>query len=166
MYAADVIDQSQNPRRPTPGLTWAGILAEEPFEGQHWEGAFGYPPGSIVDQNEPEENPAFISPPSSASVSEEDTRSETSSAFDFSNTTQSSGRVLTPPPSYLRSNDYSSNEERITASLILREELETLHRRQYWKQDSRVVSKISTEFRLGNPSSLGKLTPLGSIVAF
>lgn len=28
-------------------MTWAAILAEEPFEGEHWEGVYGLPPGYV-----------------------------------------------------------------------------------------------------------------------
>ncbi len=42
-YAAKLVETIRNPPLPDPGLTWKDILAEEPFEGQHWEGAYGLP---------------------------------------------------------------------------------------------------------------------------
>ncbi|KAK0453053.1 hypothetical protein EV421DRAFT_1761696 [Armillaria borealis] len=35
-------------------LTWKKILEEEPFEGEHWEGVYGLPPGSVKNWREPD----------------------------------------------------------------------------------------------------------------
>ncbi|KAF9462032.1 Spc98 family-domain-containing protein [Collybia nuda] len=39
-------NQENPPAVPVP-LTWASIVAEEPFEGDHWEGLYGLPPGFV-----------------------------------------------------------------------------------------------------------------------
>ena len=41
------MDRLRNPGKVKAGLTWADILAEEPFEGQHWEGVYGLPPSAV-----------------------------------------------------------------------------------------------------------------------
>ncbi|KAK2465974.1 hypothetical protein APHAL10511_001615 [Amanita phalloides] len=46
-YAEELVDALKNPPPPPKPLTWADILAEEPFEGEHWEGVYGLPPGSV-----------------------------------------------------------------------------------------------------------------------
>ncbi|GJJ07361.1 hypothetical protein Clacol_001563 [Clathrus columnatus] len=42
------ISQRTDPEQSKVESTWLKILNEEPFEGQHWEGAYGLPSGSIV----------------------------------------------------------------------------------------------------------------------
>ncbi|KAH0588057.1 hypothetical protein H2248_006785 [Termitomyces sp. 'cryptogamus'] len=41
---------------PPAVLTWDSIVAEEPFEGEHWEGVYGVPPGWVRrDETQPKE---------------------------------------------------------------------------------------------------------------
>ncbi|PIL37409.1 hypothetical protein GSI_01103 [Ganoderma sinense ZZ0214-1] len=47
--AEAIIDKIDNLQPEKAKLTWKDILAEEPLEGQHWEGAYGLPPGSTVE---------------------------------------------------------------------------------------------------------------------
>lgn len=153
-YAEEVIHKSQNPQRSAPGLTWAEILKEEPFEGQHWEGVYGLPPGSIANGDGTYDS-AYMSSSSSISISDEDSQSEASSVFGLSDTTHSSERVPISPLLYPRNNDFSSNEERISESLSLRNDLEVLQKKQYWRRDWRIDLEVNSELQLGNPSTLG-----------
>ena len=153
-YAEAVIHESQNPRRSAPGLTWAEILKEEPFEGQHWEGVYGLPPGGVANWDDTHDS-AYMSPSSSINIFDEDSQSEASSVFGLSSTTHSSEDVPTPLPLHLRSSDFSSNEEHISKSLSLRNDLESLQKKQYWRRDWQIDSEVNSELQLGNPSTLG-----------
>ncbi|KAG6812942.1 hypothetical protein H0H92_015262 [Tricholoma furcatifolium] len=46
-HASSILYKRSNPSPPPPKLTWASIVAEEPFEGEHWEGVYGLPPGFV-----------------------------------------------------------------------------------------------------------------------
>ena len=47
LYASSYLYDRAHPPRPPEPLTWAAIVAEEPFEGEHWEGVYGLPPGFV-----------------------------------------------------------------------------------------------------------------------
>ncbi|KAF5388371.1 hypothetical protein D9615_000745 [Tricholomella constricta] len=54
-HASSILHASTHPPSPPPTLTWASIVAEEPFEGDHWEGVYGLPPGFVRrDDRQPE----------------------------------------------------------------------------------------------------------------
>ncbi|KAG5648724.1 hypothetical protein DXG03_000071 [Asterophora parasitica] len=46
-HASCILDARARAPTPPPTLTWASIVAEEPFEGEHWEGAYGLPVGFV-----------------------------------------------------------------------------------------------------------------------
>ncbi|KAG6856047.1 hypothetical protein H0H87_008151 [Tephrocybe sp. NHM501043] len=46
-HASSILYNRAHPSQPPPALTWASIVAEEPFEGEHWEGVYGLPPGFV-----------------------------------------------------------------------------------------------------------------------
>ena len=47
LYASSYLYDRAHPLLPPEPLTWAAIVAEEPFEGEHWEGVYGLPPGFV-----------------------------------------------------------------------------------------------------------------------
>ncbi len=47
--AENYLESSRAPRTDPVSISWKNILDEEPFEGQHWEGVYGLPPGSTVE---------------------------------------------------------------------------------------------------------------------
>ncbi|KAG6916475.1 hypothetical protein DXG01_006669 [Tephrocybe rancida] len=52
--ASAILYNRSHPPSPPPTLTWASIVAEEPFEGDHWEGVYGLPPGFVrKDETQP-----------------------------------------------------------------------------------------------------------------
>jgi hypothetical protein len=62
-FAKTYLDAIINPPLPVPTLTWADILAEGPFEGEHWEGEYGLPSASVVRKDleaGPIPPPAFL----------------------------------------------------------------------------------------------------------
>ncbi len=50
--SAYLISLTESPKE-SETLTWKKIL-EEPFEGEHWEGVYGLPPGSVKNWREPD----------------------------------------------------------------------------------------------------------------
>ncbi|GLB34196.1 putative spc97 / Spc98 family proteim [Lyophyllum shimeji] len=53
-HASSILRRRAHPPSPPPVLTWASIVAEEPFEGEHWEGVYGLPPGFVRrDESQP-----------------------------------------------------------------------------------------------------------------
>lgn len=51
-----MLTRKHDPELPSQPLTWQNILKEEPFQGQHWQGAYGLPMGSTVENWEEEES--------------------------------------------------------------------------------------------------------------
>ncbi|KAL5527461.1 hypothetical protein ACEPAG_6252 [Sanghuangporus baumii] len=151
-FAEEFLDRTQNPSG-SSGLTWADILKEEPFEGQHWQGAIGLPPGSVVGQEDLVES--FNSSPtlSSISDSELDERGGLFSFHDPEDVTDVSEQGLSPPSS-VETSDRVLAEERVVESFRLRLELEALQRRQYWKRTWKPDVDFDRAFDLGDPSTL------------
>ncbi|KAH9002214.1 Spc98 family-domain-containing protein [Lactarius hatsudake] len=48
-HAESYLVNSTTPHVASETFDWKNILDEEPFEGQHWEGVYGLPPGSTVE---------------------------------------------------------------------------------------------------------------------
>ncbi|EJD01366.1 uncharacterized protein FOMMEDRAFT_158502 [Fomitiporia mediterranea MF3/22] len=149
-FAARLVDGVQSPSAPAT-LTWADILKEEPFEGQHWQGAYGLPPGSIAEQWEEgsTDSSPLLSP---VNDSELDEREDLFSTLEYDNSTDASERVLTPP---LDGNTRPTTQDRLVESLRLRLELDALQKQQFWKKSWRTDAQLDREFDLGEPSTLG-----------
>ncbi|THH11716.1 hypothetical protein EW145_g475 [Phellinidium pouzarii] len=152
--ADDVVERTSNTLSTSSALTWADILKEEPFEGQHWQGAYGMPPGSMAEQWEGEgsSDSSTLSPVSDSSSM--DALSEVFSVFDTSASVDLSVRSITSPPPRMRTSQYSTQEERVAESLRLRNELETLQGQQYWRNSWHTDAEIERDFYLSEPSTL------------
>ena len=85
------MDRVRNPGKVKSGLTWADILAEEPFEGQHWEGAYGLPRGAVRTDGEPTDLDSDSSPSLSPLEDEDELEEfgESSSRWDTSSDIES-----------------------------------------------------------------------------
>lgn len=149
-YAERFVELTRNPPAPDPGLTWKDILAEEPFEGQHWEGVYGLPSGSVRSEflqpsGSDDESPP-LSPISDAdelgALSTDDATEESEASFD----------VQTPPP---YQNAHNSATGLFAQALLLREETESLQRRQYWRGDWRTDADVSRPFDISDAATLG-----------
>ncbi|KAG6861976.1 hypothetical protein C0995_009160 [Termitomyces sp. Mi166 len=46
-HASSILYNRAHPSSPPAALTWDSIVAEEPFEGEHWEGVYGVPSGWV-----------------------------------------------------------------------------------------------------------------------
>jgi gamma-tubulin complex component 5 len=128
----------------TVSISWKTILDEEPFEGQHWEGIYGLPPGSTVEgwetrslDSTPPYSPLPLGDLSDLSPSLSTTDSLPSiEAKSFLNQDADSARMAT------------------VSSFGHRQLVEDLQRRQYWRTEWQ-TDATSTSFTIKNASSLG-----------
>ncbi|KAF8433037.1 Spc98 family-domain-containing protein [Boletus edulis BED1] len=130
------------PLKPPVPVTWKEILDEEPFEGQHWEGVYGIPPGSTV---EGWETRSGGSTPSLSPWDEDDSLN--------SDGTQSSFEDLPPP--VIGSPEDSHSYHLIHHKQNHFELVERLKARQYWRDDWKIDVDVSRPFHIGDPSTLG-----------
>ncbi|KAG6900427.1 hypothetical protein C0993_010815 [Termitomyces sp. T159_Od127] len=53
-HASSILYKRAHPSRTPAAITWESIVAEEPFEGEHWEGVYGVPSGWVRrDETQP-----------------------------------------------------------------------------------------------------------------
>lgn len=150
-YAENLVHLHYNPPKPNAGLTWQDILAEEPFEGEHWQGAYGMPPGSIAGQGIEALSDSNSSPLSP--ISDLDDREDAGTSSDSS--AASTGLTeLDELPSHFITGHYTTGQVQ-QQSLRLREDLEDLHKCQYWKSGWQTDGDVNVGFDLGSPSTLG-----------
>ncbi|KAI0331306.1 hypothetical protein GY45DRAFT_1406103 [Cubamyces sp. BRFM 1775] len=147
--AESIIQKIENPEHGKPTLTWKDILSEEPFEGQHWEGVYGLPPGSTVEGWERR------SDGSSPSLSPWDSESDLD---DSQSSSELSTIPETPPPASVRLQNAGAESARGTADPLNayrhRQDVEELQARQYWRPDWRADVKLDKPFDIGDASSL------------
>lgn len=150
-YADRFVDLVHNPPPPAPELTWKKILEEEPLEGEHWRGAYGLPAGAVADEwadNESTDSSPLLTPDSDLADLDESLSSIQSDTLPSLHDSPGS-----PSPS---PHPEEGIQQRIVESLRLREELETLQHRQYWRSAWRTDANPNRPFSLNEPSTLGK----------
>ncbi|KAL4076383.1 Spc98 family-domain-containing protein [Scleroderma yunnanense] len=131
------------PSKTEPPITWKDILVEEPFEGQHWEGVYGLPPGSTVEGWETRStgSTSSLSPwDESDSLEGED---EVELQRSLHEPTQS---AEAPDPLWKNVHHHIHNDLAI---------VEELKAQQYWRDDWRIGIDVSRPFDIGDPSTLG-----------
>ncbi|PAV21033.1 hypothetical protein PNOK_0366000 [Pyrrhoderma noxium] len=153
IHAEDIIERSRNPSGSSSKLTWAEILKEEPFEGQHWQGAYGLPSGSIADQWE-QGSHGSDSSLSPLSDSDYDNREDMYSLSDHDESTDITEQPSAPSSPRLQIGRMPSQEEYFSQMLQMRTFLEKLQKQQYWRQGSSSTSNADRTFDLGDPSTL------------
>jgi gamma-tubulin complex component 5 len=128
-------------------LTWEQILREEPYEGQHWEGAFGLPHGSTVEGWEARSL-------SSSWVSDDDDLSVNGVLDDDDDGVAI--RSTTPlTPSEADRGDEPDDVDG-SRSQEARDIVDILASSQYWRATWRDNPSPVVGFDLGNPATLGK----------
>ncbi|KAH9482299.1 Gamma-tubulin complex component 5 [Psilocybe cubensis] len=146
----------KNPPPPPPTLTWKDILAEEPFEGEHWEGVYGLPAGAVrsmskqdrADREEWDSTPS-LSPLNSDDLALDDEDDSFSSADYERYTEPESSRPSSPEPVVPH-----DNAPRIPL-YEQRKQFEELRARQYWRDDWHTDADVNAPFSIGDPSTLG-----------
>ncbi|KAF9480708.1 hypothetical protein BDN70DRAFT_877276 [Pholiota conissans] len=143
--AKTYLEKIRSPNPPPQALTWAEILAEEPFEGEHWEGILGSAIGENSDKNEWDSSPS-LSPLGSDDLALDDD-DEGSSDYD---------RPLSPPSEPLSLDaGHKPSQTNPPYTYQHRTQFEELQGKQYWKGDWRIDASIESPFDIGNPSTLG-----------
>lgn len=129
-----------NPKRSVPGLTWEAILAEEPFEGEHWEGIYPRSTDDQFDARSGSSTPSLspwddsdldesVSSPSLPDIAEDAVPPEHASSVD---------KAHLPPAAYRH-----------------RQDVEDLQARQYWRSEWRTDISTTRAFNIGDASTLG-----------
>ena len=145
--AENYLESSRAPRTDPVSIRWKNILDEEPFEGQHWEGVYGLPPGSTVEGWETkslDSTPPYSPLPLgdfgdlTPSLSLVDSLSELAAEDELS---------LSP--------DVNSASMANMSSFGHRQLIEDLQRRQYWRTDWQTDASLTPSFAIKNVSSLG-----------
>lgn len=146
--AKSYLESIRNPSPPPPALTWADILAEEPFEGEHWEGVYGFSSGSAhekIDKDEWDSSPS-LSPLNSDDLALDDDDDD-SSNYDRPSSSLSEPIFSDPRP--------KSSQTKPPYTYQHRKQFEELRTKQYWRDDWHTDASIESRFDIGNPSSLG-----------
>ncbi|KAG8219040.1 Spc98 family-domain-containing protein [Butyriboletus roseoflavus] len=130
------------PSKPQEPITWKEILAEEPFEGQHWEGVCGLPAGSTVEKWETRSGG---STPSLSPWDDDD-------SLDGDGTPPSFEEL---PPPVTGMPGESNSHHRVPYQQNNLELIERLKANQYWREDWKIDVDVSRPFDIGDPSTLG-----------
>ena len=147
--AEAIIQRIEHPEPEKAKLTWKDILAEEPFEGQHWEGVYGLPPGSTVERWETR------SDGSTPSLSPWDSGSDLAESRPSS---RLSDIPETLPPAEPHVHDEPELKSPVDplSTYRHRQDVEGLQARQYWRPEWRSDASVDRQFNLGDASSLGE----------
>lgn len=132
-------------------MTWKDILAEEPFEGEHWEGVYGLPPGSTVEGWET--HSIESTPPLSPLGSDE-----------FQDLERSLSSLESPfrpePPSPVALDASTVNLPILHDPYSHRRDVEELQDRQYFRAGWRTDASLTAPFDLGDAATLGNNSPM------
>ncbi|KAF8961085.1 hypothetical protein BDZ97DRAFT_1921610 [Flammula alnicola] len=134
--AKTYLETVTNPPPPPPTLTWADILAEEPFEGEHWE-------GDRAERDEWDSTPS-LSPLNSDDLILDDEDDSLSSAGYEEPASPISERAATPP-----------EPANLPYTYKHRKQFEELRAKQYWRDDWHTDASLVSRFDIGDPSTLG-----------
>ena len=139
------------PKLPGP-LTWAEILAEEPFHGQHWEGVYGLPRGSTVEGWEVQSSG---SSPSLSPWDDDYSRDDGSDSLSLAGslTSMKLEENEGPLPIEGRNDDIAALEV-VPGFYKHRQAFEDLQARQYWGPEWHIQADLDRPFSLGDHSTL------------
>src|SRR5258708_20779876 len=129
-------------------LVFEQIMMEEPFEGQHWEGAYGLPIGWTVEGYE-------TMVPSSPSDSSFDDWSMDSKLVCCERSDTSAHSIPLPSTLLVTSDNSTEVEDESRLSMLdAKTRMESLIRSQYWRKEAKLIEVRA--FDLGIPSTLGE----------
>ncbi|KAI0314462.1 Spc98 family-domain-containing protein [Amylostereum chailletii] len=149
-YARDYLENARNPPSGKDGPTWKEILDEEPFEGQHWEGVYGLPPGSTIEGWESKSLES--TPPLSPLVYEgfDNPRAQVS-PLNWDSPDADDDDVHVP----LSTDKEPKQQFHPSVSYDHRQDVESLQTHQYWRKEWKTDASLSGDFVLGDASTLG-----------
>ncbi|KAF9450171.1 hypothetical protein P691DRAFT_665854 [Macrolepiota fuliginosa MF-IS2] len=148
-YAEHFLDEIKNPRLLPDVLTWKDILAEEPFEGEHWEGIF---------DNKPRDEQGWDSTPSLSPLSSDLEDGDSMSSLSYEGHRRS--RSIGHGSDENRGEDEGTERSGLGSNVpphtyAHRQEFEELQSMQYWRTDWKGYVRPSKQFDIGDPSTLG-----------
>lgn len=150
--AADLLHKARNPQASSNPITWEEILNEEPYEGQHWEGAYGLPPGSIAgewDVHSSDSSP-YLSP-----LDDSDLDYQDALYSDINAGPEESVPLETPPlPAKARVDHLADLDEGPADNAMSRGELESLRDSQYWRPNPLPKPNPEPSFDFNEPDTL------------
>jgi gamma-tubulin complex component 5 len=126
-------------------ISWKAILDEEPFEGQHWEGIYGLPPGSTV---EGWETRSLNSTPPYSPLPPGD-------PSDLSPSLSSTDSLPSVEAKSFLNEDVELAHMATVSSFGHRQLIEDLQRRQHWRTEWQTDAASASSFSIKNASSLG-----------
>ena len=134
-------------------LTWADILAEEPFEGDHWVGIFESGSGESTPSLDDDDD----------DDGEDEEEEESSDDLDLGLNFGTSLRVPLPPENSDLDGTGTGRRESRTGSEWERmyrhqKDVEQLQARQYWRAEWKSDVSLTKAFDLGDPSTPGMLS--------
>ncbi|KAF5359068.1 hypothetical protein D9758_004888 [Tetrapyrgos nigripes] len=162
-YASLYLDELRNPRPPpeSDALTWKKILEEDPYEGEHWIGVPGGLPlpgkkrhqGGEHDYGDLDlDSSPSLSPLDSDDLDLDDTESDVESGPVPEETQAPTG---TGAEKFSVEGDWRP----LHTTHAYRKEVESLKKRQYWREDWRMDPDITVQgrgtFNIGDASTLG-----------
>ncbi|KAI0268157.1 Spc98 family-domain-containing protein [Gloeopeniophorella convolvens] len=144
--AEEYLERIKNPPVEAEAINWRNILDEEPFEGQHWEGVYGLPPGSTVEGWEAR---SLDSTPPYSPLPLDD-------LSDFSHSISSLDSLSPAEPQRpVRDLDVVPDHPIPVPTYSHRELVEELRSRQYWRSEWQTDASITRSFTIEDASSLG-----------
>ena len=134
-------------------MTWADILADEPFEGEHWEGVYGLPPGSVrlSSQTELRDREEWDSTPSLSPLNSDDLALDEDSSLSCTDYEEPLSTPSVAPSPGLS----ASAVTKLPHSYEHRRQFEELRAKQYWRDDWHTDAELQSDFDTGDPSTLG-----------
>ena len=147
-YAENYLVKGITPREESETFSWKSILDEEPFEGQHWEGVYGLPPGSTVEGWETKSLDS--TPPFSPLLLD-----------DFGAVSPLSSTDSLPAASEAEpSMDLNADSVHVSSGSTFghRQLIEDFQRRQYWRAEWQTDASLTRPFTVKDASSLGMLS--------
>lgn len=144
MKAQTYLHDLANPPPPEPTLTWADILAEEPFEGEHWEG--------VYDQDDADKGEWGSTPSLSPLSSDDRPLEEEDSSVNYED---SSEATPSEPPEPEAEN--AKTRPHSLHPYEDRKQFEELRAKQYWRDDWHTDASMNPTFEISDPSTLGTL---------
>ena len=121
-------------------MTWEAILAEEPFEGEHWEGILPEEKDDLLDTRSGGSTPS-LSPWDDSDLEDSISSSEVPDIADD-----------VPP---LHSADNAQKAQLPPLAYRHRQDVEDLQARQYWRSEWRTDASTDRSFGIGDASTLG-----------
>lgn len=143
-HAEKYLVKSITPHEESETFSWKSILDEEPFEGQHWEGVYGLPPGSTVEGWETRSLDS--TPPFSPLLLD-----------DFGVVSPLSSTDSLPASDTVPSIDLNADSVHVSSSSTFghRQLIEDLQRRQYWRAEWQTDASLTCPFTIKDAPSLG-----------